>query len=58
MSEVSQNRWRRVMALAIPVLIVVVLVLLYRFSAPRPRAAASDRPAESDVLRVGALPVT
>ena len=58
MSEGSHNRWRRVMALAIPVLIVIGLVLLYRVSVPTPRAATGERPAGSDVLRVGALPVT
>ena len=59
MSEQLQRRWPGAMALVLPVLAVIVLVLAYRYTAPGRRAnVPSDRPVESDVLQVGALPVT
>jgi hypothetical protein len=55
------QRYRRAIALAAPIVIIVVLVLVYRASAPKPLQttnAAGGRIPASEVLQVGALPVT
>lgn len=57
----SPHRYRWAIALAAPVAAVVLLVLVYRLSAPpavQTTTSSGDRIAESEVLRVGALPVT
>lgn len=58
-SFVARHRWPIMFASAI--VAVVILVLAYRFTAPEPAqttSASGQRLAESDVLQVGALPVT
>lgn len=50
---------RRALALALPVLAVVVLVVAYRATAPnRATGGATGGSASTEVLQVGALPVT
>lgn len=54
-----QYRWAIVVGLSVAT--VVLLVLVYRATAPRSAqttAPSGDRIAESEVLQVGALPVT
>lgn len=54
------SRYSWAIALSTALAAVVLLVLIYRLTAPTPRTitGSGDRIPESDVLRVGALPVT
>ncbi len=55
------RRFRWAIALGLPVAAIALLVLIYSATAPRSAqttARGGERTSESDVLQVGALPVT
>ena len=53
------SRVRYAMAVGLPILAVIALVLAYRATRPaRDTGGPAAEPASSDVLQVGALPVT
>ena len=54
------SRYSWAIALSTALAAVVLLVFVYRLTAPTPQTitGSGDRIPESDVLRVGALPVT